>query len=67
METGELLQVHETWLSANVKSGSSLSVKRYIDVQAYDGISVPVAKVVTLTSRVPPTATPASLLRTVKV
>jgi len=45
MRTGSLMHVHETLLSATIGSIPLLSLKSNVDVQLYDGISVPLAKV----------------------
>jgi len=54
VRTGALAHVHDTLLSAKVNVGSCLSVKWNVEVQLYDGISLPLANVTTSTCNVPP-------------
>jgi len=59
MRTGSLLHVHETLLSATCGSVMSVGLsclKLNVDVQLYDGISVPLANVVTSTCNFTPSS-----------
>ena len=66
VKTGGLVHVQLTLLSAYSKNSDVLSVNWNTEVQLYEGISDPLANVVTLTCNVSPTTFPPLLVSSVE-